>query len=132
MAWAPSEDSDQPGHLQSLIRVFAVRMKKPWVLSYPLSAQRRLWWDWVDAQAEVSLPWAHMSFCWFCHEEAHLPKYKLPSQVLMSFFEHHYHLQTLTEKARTTQLLFLLRSCTNAIYQILYLDQWNNNRYKSS
>ena len=33
----PSEDSDQPGHLPSLIRVFAVRMKKPWVLSYPLS-----------------------------------------------------------------------------------------------
>ena len=35
---APSEDSDQPGHPSSLIRVFAVRMKKPWVLSYPLSA----------------------------------------------------------------------------------------------
>ena len=28
--------------LPSLIRVFAIRMKKPWVLSYPLSAQRRL------------------------------------------------------------------------------------------
>ena len=27
MAWAPSEDSDQPGHPPSLIRVFAVRMK---------------------------------------------------------------------------------------------------------
>ena len=40
--WAPSEDSDQPEHPASLIRVFAVRMKKPWVLSYPLSAQRRL------------------------------------------------------------------------------------------
>ena len=39
---APSEDSDQPGHPPSLIRVFAVRMKKPWVLSYPVSAQRRL------------------------------------------------------------------------------------------
>ena len=39
---APSEDSDQPGHPPSLIRVFAVRIKKPWVLSYPLSAQRRL------------------------------------------------------------------------------------------
>ena len=26
--------------------VFAVRMKKAWVLSYPLSAQRRLWSDW--------------------------------------------------------------------------------------
>ena len=35
---APSDDSDQPGHPPSLIRVFAVRMKKPWVLSYPLSA----------------------------------------------------------------------------------------------
>ena len=32
MACAPSEDSDQLGHPPSLIRVFAVRMKKPWVL----------------------------------------------------------------------------------------------------
>ena len=39
MASAPSEDSDQPGNPPSLIRVFAVRMKKIWVLSYPLSAQ---------------------------------------------------------------------------------------------
>ena len=36
---APSEDSDQPGHPPSLIRVFAVRMKNAWVLSYQLSAQ---------------------------------------------------------------------------------------------
>ena len=28
---APSEDLDQPGHPPSLIRVFAVRMKKVWV-----------------------------------------------------------------------------------------------------
>ena len=42
MECAPSKDSDQPGHLPSLIRVFAVRMKKAWVLSYPLGAQRRL------------------------------------------------------------------------------------------
>ena len=38
--------------------VFAVRMKKPWVLSYPLSVQRRLWSDWA--------------FCWFCHEVAQM------------------------------------------------------------
>ena len=56
---APSEDSDQPGHPPSLIRVFAVRMKKAWVLIYPLSAQRRLWSDWADAQADLSLRWAH-------------------------------------------------------------------------
>ena len=72
MACAPSEDSDQPGHPPSLIGVFAVRMKKAWALSYPLSAQRSLWSDWVDAQADLSLRWAHMPFCWFCHEAAHL------------------------------------------------------------
>ena len=49
MACAPSEDSDQPGHPPSLIRVFAVRVKKAWVLSYPLSVQQRLRSDWADA-----------------------------------------------------------------------------------
>ena len=67
---AASEDSDQPQHPPSLIRVFTVRMKKPWVLSYPLNAQRRLWSDWVDAQADQSSLGAH-SFCWFCHVVAH-------------------------------------------------------------
>ena len=38
MACAPSEDSDQPGYPPSLIRVFAVRMKKAWVFSYQLGA----------------------------------------------------------------------------------------------
>ena len=59
---ASSEDSDHPGHPPSLIRVFAVRMKKPWVLSYPLSALRRLWSDWADAQSDLSLHWAHTYF----------------------------------------------------------------------
>ena len=38
VACAPSEDSDQPGHPPSLIRVSAWRIKKAWVLSYPLRA----------------------------------------------------------------------------------------------
>ena len=63
MACAPTEDSDQPGHPPSLISVFAVHMKKAWVLSYPLSAQWRLWSDWADAQADQSLQWAHIPFC---------------------------------------------------------------------
>ena len=54
MACAPSKDSDPPGHPPSLIRVFAVRMKKAWVLSYSLSAQRRLWSDLADAQVDLS------------------------------------------------------------------------------
>ena len=45
MACAPSKDSDQSGHPPSLIRVFAVHMKKTRVLSYSLSAQQRLWSD---------------------------------------------------------------------------------------
>ena len=59
-------------HPPSLIRVFAVRMKKAWVLSYPLSVQRKLWSDWADAQTDLSLRWAHKPFCWFCHEAAEM------------------------------------------------------------
>ena len=55
MIYGPSEDSDQPGHPPGLIRVFAVHIKKPWILSYILGAQRRLWLDWADAQAVLSL-----------------------------------------------------------------------------
>ena len=51
---APSEDSDQPG-LPSLTRVFAVRMKNPWVLSYPLSAQRMPRLIWVFAERTLVL-----------------------------------------------------------------------------
>ena len=56
MVCVPSQDSDQLVHLPSLIRVFAVRLKKPWVLSYRLIAQWRLW----------SVFPGHTSFCWFC------------------------------------------------------------------
>ena len=62
---APSEGSDQPGHPPSLIRVFTVHLKKAWVLSYLLSAQRRLWSDWADAQADLSPRWAHTHFVCF-------------------------------------------------------------------
>ena len=79
LACAPNEDSDQPGHPHWLIRVLAVRMKKAWIISYPLSAQRRLWSDWADAQADLSLRWAHMPFCWFCHVAARLSSQRLTS-----------------------------------------------------
>ena len=48
--------------MPSLIRVFAVRTKKGWVLSYPYSVRRKLRSDGADAQADR---WAHRSFCWF-------------------------------------------------------------------
>ena len=40
-------------------------MKKAWVISYPLSAQWRLWSDWADAQTDPSLRWAHTHFVGF-------------------------------------------------------------------
>ena len=40
-------------------------MKKAWVLSYQLSAQWKLWSDWADAQADLSLRWAHSHFVRF-------------------------------------------------------------------
>ena len=49
----------------SLIKVFAVRMKKAWVLSYPLSAQWRHWSDWADTQADLSLRWVQSNFVSF-------------------------------------------------------------------
>ena len=51
MICAPSEDSDQPGHLH---------------------AYSEDWLDCSDGQADLSLRWAHMPFCWFCHAAAHL------------------------------------------------------------
>ena len=63
--YAPSEASDQPGHPPSLSRVFAFRMKKAWLHSYPLSALQRLWSDWTDAQADLSLRSVHRHFVGF-------------------------------------------------------------------
>ena len=60
---APSEDPDQPGHLPNLIRVFAVHSiaKDPRFLH----ADSEDWSDWADAQADLSLRWAHTHFVGF-------------------------------------------------------------------
>ena len=72
---APSEDSDQPGHPPSLIRVFAVCSMGSWGLKVSSCGQWRLWSDWADAQADLSLRWVHMSFCWFCHVAAQITSF---------------------------------------------------------
>ena len=44
-----------------------------------LCRQQSLCLVWADVQADVSLCWAHRSFCWFCHALAHLnPKSNFP------------------------------------------------------
>ena len=47
------------------IRPVWSELKKAWVLSYPLSAQRTFWSDRADAQADPSLRWAHTHFVGF-------------------------------------------------------------------
>ena len=71
LIWAATCQNQQNGCSPSLIRVFAVCMKKAWVLRYPLSAQRRLLirLGGCPGWSESSLG-AH-SFCWFCHVVAH-------------------------------------------------------------
>ena len=74
--------TDKPGHPPSLISVITVSMKKTWVLSYPLSTQRRLIrlgrmprLIWVFAGCTVfvgfvmrRLKYALISFCRFCRK----------------------------------------------------------------
>ena len=71
---APSEDSDQHGHPPNQIRVFTVRSVGSWGPIVSSCGQRRLWSDWADAQADLSIRWAHRLFCWFCHETVQLFK----------------------------------------------------------
>ena len=60
MTCAPMKDSDQPGYPSSLIRVFIIRTKIPYLLSYPLNASED-----CDIQADLSLRWAHSHFVAF-------------------------------------------------------------------
>ena len=45
------------------------------------------WSDWADAQADLSLRWAHMSVCWFCHEAAQIFFYQAPT-IPVSLLNH--------------------------------------------
>ena len=58
--WSEASAQSDQRHPPRLIRVFAVRMKKAWVLSYPLSAQRRLLSDFTDVHDDLSGLGAHV------------------------------------------------------------------------
>ena len=56
---APNGKLNQPAHLRSLIRVFALCAKKLCIFGYPRCAQWRFWSDCANAQADLNLRWAH-------------------------------------------------------------------------
>ena len=60
--YEPRHDKTNKVTVHPVWSVFAVCMKKAWVLSYPLSTHQRLWSDRADAQADLSLRWAHSHF----------------------------------------------------------------------
>ena len=84
MACAPSEDSDQPGHPSSLIRVFAVRpVWSESSLSRALSAWRKLGSlapakRTADTQADLNLRWAQSHFVGFVMRRLILEMFKIP------------------------------------------------------
>ena len=81
MTCAPSEASDQPGHPPSLIKVFTVRLIGSEGPSVSSCGQRRLWSDWADVQADLSLCWAHRSFCYVMLRPRIVSKTILASEV---------------------------------------------------
>ena len=62
---ALSEDSGQPGHPPSLLRVFAMRSVDSYGPKLSSCGQLRLWSDWADAKADLRLRWAHNHFVGF-------------------------------------------------------------------
>ena len=58
---APNEDSNQPAHPRSLIRIFIVRMTKLCIICNPKCVQWRFWSDCANAQADLNLRWTHIS-----------------------------------------------------------------------
>ena len=66
------EDSDQPPHLRSLIRVFADRMCPLQRPSYPKMDKREPLLYWVVVQADLRSCWSHRSCCRFCRALAHI------------------------------------------------------------
>ena len=61
----PPKTLDQPRHPPSLTRVFPV-------LSIVVEDPSFLH---ANTQADLSLCWVHMPFCWFCHEVAQVSEY---------------------------------------------------------
>ena len=59
-----------------------------WVAKDPsfLHADSKDWSDWADAQADLSLRWAHIPLHWFCHVVAQILQHLIRKMDLVSKF----------------------------------------------
>ena len=120
---ASSKDSDQLGHLVSLIRVFAVCMKKPWVLSFLAKTDQTVWM--------CRLIWVFTgSFCWFCRAVDHMQKLGRTSATDLDsrealFVQTSKNNSKMPWRALKTDLLLYYISRTNMftfIDQVIYIS----------
>ena len=72
MTSAPGKDLDQPGRPPSLIRFFAMCFMGSKGPEASSCKQRQLSSAWADAKADLSIRWAHRTFCWFCPAAAQM------------------------------------------------------------
>ena len=68
-AWVfePQRDKNQQNDLCAQRILRSAWASAPWIAC----GQRRLWSDWTDSQADLSLRWAHRPYFWFCYAAAH-------------------------------------------------------------
>ena len=76
----------------------AVHSMGSWGSNVSSCGQWRLWSDWADTQADLSLCWMHMLFCWFCPEAAQFFKTVIAKitmqcflQIMLLFLEFYFH-----------------------------------------
>ena len=89
--WVVSESSNKLPH-DKTNKIRPVWSQSPrctqWVAKDPsfLHADTEDSSNWVDAQADLSLCWAHRSFCWFCHEAAQMCMWSYSIGLAMGLF----------------------------------------------
>ena len=95
LTFAPNEDSNQPAHPRSLIRVFVVHMKKHCILGYSKCTQRRFLLDCSSAQADLNRRWAHRSEGTVSDVETNLlmTNQQLTGRIVLGFYRLCIHTQ---------------------------------------
>ena len=113
--------------------VFAVHIKKAWVLRYTLTTQQRCLSDWMDTQADLSLCLAHMPFCRFCWA---LAQFSLLQQLIWAgsgwHIPYHFTLSIWTPYFLTIPILKHYENTSIQIYWKFYNQKRENFDIKNS
>ena len=75
----------QTGKEYTLLRWHKIMINNKWAASWTKT--------WLCAQWRLRSTWAHMPFCWFCHEAAQISNFALlcTASLLMSGLTDHFH-----------------------------------------